>query len=443
MKFKDDLDVTHAPLQDLIELVIDYRGKTPKKLGGDFVESGIPVISAIHIKRGKIIWEERERFVSPEMYEKWMKEPLKKGDVLLTSEAPLGEVALVPSDDELVLSQRLFALRTKKELLDSRFLMYFFQSAIGQEALKSRSSGSTVIGIRQAELLKIEIPIPPLSEQKAIGDFLETLDSLISVNEQIAKNLEEIAQVFFKSWFIDFEPVKAKMAGQPPEGMDAVTAALFPNSFAESELGPIPDCWEVHAADSIFDVGIGRTPPRKESKWFCSGKVEVPWVSIRDMGTFQVFSQETSESLTQSAVEKFRVPVVPENTVLMSFKLTVGKLCITDRPLVTNEAIAHFKLKSQSPLDSYFTYLWIKNLDVATLDSTSSIGTATNSGVIRKIKFLVPQNDILAKFRETVSPLFEQIKLLQQQTANLVNIRDALLPRLISGELQIPDEMLV
>jgi type I restriction enzyme S subunit len=161
------------------------------------------------------------------------------------------------------------------------------------------------------------------------------------------------------------------------------------------------------------------------------------------MGTFETYSHGTNEGLTQAAVDKFKVPVVPENTVLMSFKLTVGKLCISDTDLVTNEAIAHFKISEDSPLNTLYTYLWLSNLDMGSLDSTSSIGTATNSGVIKQIKFLVPPQELLGIFHNKVSPIFSQLKLLRKQTTNLVLLRDSLLPRLISGELQIPEEMLV
>jgi type I restriction enzyme S subunit len=126
----------------------------------------------------------------------------------------------------------------------------------------------------------------------------------------------------------------------------------------------------------------------------------------------------------------------------MSFKLTVGKLCISDVDLVTNEAIAHFRISQSSPLNTFYTYLWLSNLDMGSLDSTSSIGTATNSGVIKQIKFLVPPMGLLDNFDDKVSSIFSQLKLLRKQTTNLVLLRDALLPRLISGELQIPEEML-
>jgi type I restriction enzyme, S subunit len=160
------------------------------------------------------------------------------------------------------------------------------------------------------------------------------------------------------------------------------------------------------------------------------------------MGTFETCSHGTNEALTLDAVKRFKVPLVPENTVLMSFKLTVGKLCITDRELVTNEAIAHFRITDKSPIESFYTYLWLSNIEMGNLDSTSSIGTATNSGVIKQIKFLVPTKRVLACFLNTVNPVFYELKALRRQSSNLIQLRDSLLPRLISGELQIPEEML-
>jgi type I restriction enzyme S subunit len=231
MKFEPEIAYAVVPLAELIELIIDHRGKTPKKLGGDFTDSGVPVISAIHIKNGQIQWDERERYVSPEMFKKWMPIKLRKDDVLLTSEAPLGETALVPSDDDLVLSQRLFAIRCNKESLDPTYFKYFLTSPGGQIVLSDRASGSTVVGIRQAELLQIAVPHPDIKIQRIIGKLLLSLDAKIQANSQLSKTLEDIAQTIFKSWFIDFDPVKAKMAGGKPAGMDTATAELFPDSM--------------------------------------------------------------------------------------------------------------------------------------------------------------------------------------------------------------------
>lgn len=185
------MKVDTIPLGELLDVIVDHRGKTPKKLGGDFSQSGVKVISAIHIKDGRINWSERERFVSPEMFERWMPVRLLQGDVLLTSEAPLGEVTQVPSDEPLVLSQRLFALRGKSDRLDNGYLRYFLTSPTGQAALQNRATGTTVVGIRQSELLKVEVPVPPIDAQRRIAGVLEDLDHLIELNQRLAATLDE------------------------------------------------------------------------------------------------------------------------------------------------------------------------------------------------------------------------------------------------------------
>lgn len=177
-------------LGDLLEVIIDHRGKTPKKLGGvDFTDSGVPVISAIHIKNGWINWDERRRYVPQWMFERWMPVRLRAGDVLLTSEAPLGEVAQVENDGDLVLSQRLFALRGKRGILDSTYLRYFLQSSEGQRRLLHRASGTTVFGIRQAELIRVKVPVPPIEEQQRIAGVLSALDDLIDTNRDLCNRL--------------------------------------------------------------------------------------------------------------------------------------------------------------------------------------------------------------------------------------------------------------
>lgn len=186
---------SERPLGILLEELIDHRGKTPKKLGGtDFVDEGVPVVSAVHIKDGRVQWTAREqRYVPHWMFEKWMPVRLRKGDVLLTSEAPLGAVAQVPSDDDLVLSQRLFALRGKAGVLDSSFLRYFLESPTGQHRLAARATGTTASGIRQSQLVQVEVPLPLWDEQRRIAAVLEVLDDLVETNRRSVAALRALA----------------------------------------------------------------------------------------------------------------------------------------------------------------------------------------------------------------------------------------------------------
>jgi type I restriction enzyme S subunit len=428
MTFNDSLFTTN--LWDLA----DYTNGRPTK-PSELVKQGIPIIKIAELSRGI---SAQTNMVSRQVVDP--KHIVRAGDLLFAWSGTIGIHTY--KGPESALNQHIFKV-VAKDFIDQAYLRYLLEEQLKVLQGFVEEKKTTMGHVTIANLKTVEVSIPAdLNKQRRIASYIESIDNLLNVEQQKGKTLEAIAQTIFKSWFIDFDPVKAKMAGEKPAGMDAATAALFPNSMEESELGSIPKGWEVNPAAELFEVGIGRTPPRKEPQWFCKGTEGIPWVSIRDMGTYETYSHGTNEGLTQAAVEKFKVPIVPENTVLMSFKLTVGKLCISDADLVTNEAIAHFRISEDSPLNTFYTYLWLSNLDMGSLDSTSSIGIATNSGVIKQIKFLVPPQELLESFHEKVSPIFSQLKLLRKQTTNLCLIRDSLLPRLISGELQIPDEML-
>jgi type I restriction enzyme S subunit len=428
MKFDDSLITTN--LWDLA----DYTNGRPTK-PSELVKQGLPVIKIAELSRGITAQTNMvlRNAVDP-------KHIVCAGDLLF---AWSGTIGIHTYDGpEAALNQHIFKV-VAKDFIDQTYLRYLLEEQLKVLQGFVEEKKTTMGHVTIANLKTVEVSIPKdLTKQRCIASYLESLDNSLNLYRRKGKTLEVVAQTIFKSWFIDFDPVKAKMAGEKPSGMDAATAALFPDSLEETELGLVPSGWNVKPAADLFEVGIGRTPPRKEPEWFCKGTEGIPWVSIRDMGTFETYSHATNEGLTQAAVDKFKVPVVPENTVLMSFKLTVGKLCISDVDLVTNEAIAHFRISQSSPLNTFYTYLWLSNLDMGSLDSTSSIGTATNSGVIRQIKFLVPPKGLLDNFHDKVSSIFSQLKLLRKQTTNLVLLREALLPRLISGELQIPKEIL-
>jgi type I restriction enzyme S subunit len=405
----------------------------------EWLSSGMPVVKIKNIKDGIIMLEDCA-FVSEKTARRAKDFAAQGGDILISLTGYVGQVGRVLPRDYVLVNQRVGFVRPDHPH-ETDYIYYLLRFLRPQ--IEELGTGTAQANVAPKDIMKLSIPVIPKESRAVVGNLLNNLDKRIGANNDLSKTLEDIAQTIFKSWFIDFDAVKAKMAGEKPVGMDAATAALFPDSMEESELGLVPKGWDVKPAADLFQVGIGRTPPRKEPQWFCQGTEGIPWVSIRDMGTFETYSHGTNEGLTQAAVDKFKVPVVPENTVLMSFKLTVGKLCISDTDLVTNEAIAHFKISEDSPLNTLYTYLWLSNLDMGSLDSTSSIGTATNSGVIKQIKFLVPPQELLGIFHNKVSPIFSQLKLLRKQTTNLVLLRDSLLPRLISGELQIPEEMLV
>ena len=238
------------PLADCLDALIDYRGKTPEK-----TDSGIPLITAKIIKAGRI--ETPTEFIAFDNYDTWMRRGIPQaGDVVLTVEAPLGEVAQL-GPEKIALAQRVVTLRGKQGLLDSTYLRYLLQSDETQAQLKSRATGTTVLGIKQSELRKVMIEVPPLTFQMNAATTLKALDDRITLLRETNATLEAIAQALFKSWFVDFDPVRAKMQGRVPDGMDEDTAALFPDGFEESELGLVPRGWRLTPFGELLTHTIG------------------------------------------------------------------------------------------------------------------------------------------------------------------------------------------
>jgi type I restriction enzyme S subunit len=349
---------------------------------------------------------------------------------------------------------------TGSDEVSTDYLHYFLQSA----DIQSYLTGAVMPKLTQGNLNRVPVRYPEPEHQKSIVRVLGSLDAKIDINRRINQTLEAIAQAIFKSWFVDFDPVKAKIAalqegrdplraamsaisGKPDGELDALppeqfdqlgaVAALFPDEIEETNLGEIPKGWRFQPAEALAEVGIGKTPPRKEPQWFTEGEGDWRWVSIKDMGARGVFQQSASEYLTAEAVSRFNVRVVPDRTVLLSFKLTIGRVAITDGQMVTNEAIAHFKLPREAAVSSEYLYLYLKDFDYSTLGSTSSIADAVNSKTIREMHVTVPSDGLVERFTEAVAPLFEEIRNRQNEIASLGLTRDALLPKLLSGELEV------
>jgi type I restriction enzyme S subunit len=249
------------------------------------------------------------------------------------------------------------------------------------------------------------------------------------------KTLEATARAIFKDWFVDFGPTRAKQEGHAAYLVPEIWS-LFPHRLdAEGK----PEGWEIKRLDTGFDVRIGRTPPRKETQHFVSSSSGRPWLSIKTMGELQVFAFRSEEDLTEGAVASFRVPLIKAETVIVSFKLTVGRVAIAANDMHSNEAIANLVPNSQSSPGPEYTYFFMKAFDYNKLGSTSSIATAVNSDSIRSIKMLFPLAQSVAGFNRVVSPALQRIKLNCGENRTLAQTRDFLLPKLMSGEVRVKD----
>lgn len=348
------------------------------------------------------------------------KKTFKNGDILYSEIRPINRrFARIDFDAEgYVASTKIMVLRNKSNELTTDYIYYYLTSDKILKFLQNQaeSRSGTFPQITFKNIYELQIAIRSKNNQNKIISILKGLDKKIEINNKIIENLEEQAQAIFKSWFVDFEPFQD-------------------GDFVESEIGMIPEGWEVKKVKEICDLKIGRTPPRKESEWF-SKKNGIKWVSIKDMGNSEIYISETSEYLKEEAIENFRIPIAKEGTLLLSFKLTVGRIAISLEDMCTNEAIAQF---SNSKIDTLYLYLYFKNFKFDKLGNTSSIGNAVNSKIIKEIKILNPEQKILLKFLEIIKPINENIKNLIIQNKKIEEIRDSLLPKLMSGEIDLSD----
>ena len=349
------------------------------------------------------------------------KKAFRKGDILYSEIRPANKrfcfVDFEPKD--YIASTKLMVLRAHEDV-DPQYLYQLLRSndTLAQLQMLAESRSGTFPQITYSELSNIKISLPSQKTQKNIVSILSSLDRKIELNNKINADLEEMAQAIFKNWFVDFEPFKD-------------------GKFVDSELGMIPEGWKVGRADDFYQINIGKTPPRKEHKWFSTNPADKIWVSIANMGNSGIFISDSSEYLTKEAVDSYNIIMVPRNTILLSFKLTVGRVAIADKELTTNEAIARFILSDDKYME--YLYLYLKNFDYNSLGSTSSIATAVNSKTIKGMQMLQPSDKIIDAFHIQVNPIFEKIRSLTKENSRLSLLRDTLLPRLMSGEIEVPE----
>ena len=360
---------------------------------GNITDNRIDSIQYIDVKSDKLPSRARRK--------------VKKDSIIYSTVRPnQRHFGIIKSQPENFLVSTGFAvIDADAQVLDADFIYYLLTQSTLVEALHAIAEQSTSAypSIKPSDIEDLEIEIPDLATQKKIADALGSLDRKIKQNTEINENLLQQAQALYREMFVNKTNIQRKIC----------------------------------RAEEYFDIAIGKTPPRKEHQWFTTNPSDVTWVSISDMGSCGTYISRSSEQLTQDAVDKFNIKVIPNNTVLLSFKLTVGRIAITHGEMTTNEAIAHFK--TDKPFINEYLYCYLKDFNYQTMGSTSSIATAVNSKIIKAMPFVIPADDEISRFHSVAGPMFEQILNNQLENDSLAGIRDALLPKLMSGKLDVAD----
>ncbi|MEU1899137.1 restriction endonuclease subunit S [Nocardiopsis dassonvillei] len=372
-------------LGESLEVLIDHRGRTPKKLGGDFTQAGVPVISA-QIVSGGYVDTSSARNISEEMWQKWMPIKTTKNDVILTSEAPLGRCALIPDKAPYALGQRVFGLRGKKGILDSRFLYFALQSPFMQDQLISRSSGTTVFGIRQAELVKVQVPDPGFMQQQAIAAVLGSLDDKIAVNDHIIAKLSELS-----------------------------TAAFL--SSHPKHMVSIPD---------VSHVTMGQSPPGDTYNETAEG---LPFYQgTKDFGFRFPGKRVWCTAAARRASAK---------DVLVSVRAPVGTINVATEECGIGRGLAavrstthpHTLLQALSADKS----IWLP------YEKEGTVFGSINKKQFSKLEIPWPEDSSLDEIEERLQSLDDLLAQYTAESRMLAELRDTLLPQLMSGKLRVKD----
>ena len=415
------------PLEDCMDAVIDYRGKTPKKKA-----HGVPLITAKVVKGGRI--ETPNEFIAFDDYEAWMRRGIPKaGDVVVTTEAPLGEVAQL-GPERVALAQRLIALRGKTGVLDNGFLKFLMQSGDVQKQLRARASGTTVLGVKQSELRKVLLSLPPFCEQRVIAHILGTLDDKIELNRKMSETLEAMARTLFKSWFVDFDPVRAKTAGEKPVGLADDIAALFPDRLVDSDLGEIPEGWSVTTLGDAFDLNPKRT--------LAKGTI-APYLDMANTPT----TGHVPDQIIQRAFSSGS-RFINGDTLLARITpcLENGKAAFVD--FLGDKAVGwgsteFIVMRPKAKLPEYFGYLLARYEPFKTHAIASMSGTSGRQRVqpdsLATWELVLPSEAVAMAFGQFVEPMRALIAAASEEIRVVRSIRDLLLPRLISGKLRVSE----
>ncbi len=407
---------TECHLGDVVSLTIDHRGLTPKKLGGDWSDKGYRALSAKNIKTGRIVQPESIRFVDEKMYHRWMPEEICRGDILITSEAPFGEILKWNSDEKIVLSQRLFGIRVK-QTFDADYIYYYMTSDRFQGEMHARATGTTVIGLRQPELMKCKVRFPKIETQKKISSILRTIDQRIEINEKINNNLSKQIRTLCTAWLIEYAPF----------GYEC------------------PDDWELTPLSSIARFVGGYSYKGEELQ-----ESTIAMATIKNFERKGGFKLDGYKELVPSGKLK------PEHHAAL-FDTLVAHTDLTQNADVIGNAEPVLSLSGYE--DIIFSMDLVKVLPntpdiskflIAAMLQTQQfkshcLGYVNGTTVLHLSKKALPEyslilpNDLslLKPLDEAVTAMYKQMAQNIDENENLANLRDGLLLRLMSGELDV------
>ena len=403
-------------LGDCVEAVIDNRGKSaPTKPLGEFPLLEINSIGGYYPNYSVI-----RKYVDKVTYSTWFRSghPIC-GDILVPTVGTIGIISIM-DNHKACIAQNLIALRTKKDI-SNIFIYYFLKSPIVKKQLINLDIGGVQPSIKVPHLLNLSISLPEKDIQHKIASILSSLDDKIEVNRKINENLEQQAQALFKSWFVDFEPFK----DQP---------------FVESELGMIPKGWRVGTLDEIGDVIGGSTPSKAKPEYYTDNGIA--WLTPKDLSISNAkFTSNGEIDITPEGYNSCSTKLMPKGSVLFSSRAPIGYITIAKNEICTNQG---FKSVVPGYAGTAFIYCYLKYAtpDIENMATGSTFKEASGS-LMKSLQVVMAPKEVLDSFEECLKPIFAEQECLEDESRRLAELRDTLLPRLMSGELKVQNSDLI
>jgi type I restriction enzyme S subunit len=366
------------------------------------------------------------------------KKSIRRNDILFSEIRPANGrwVYVNEAADDFVVSTKLMVIRSKTEEILPKYLYQFLTSKETSGWLQhlAESRSGTFPQITFDQIAALDIPLPPLPEQRAIAHIIGTIDDLIELNREANELLEEMARALFKSWFVDFDPVRAKLEGRPPAGMDAATAALFPDHFQDSELGQIPKGWEVGRMSDIVSLGRVAVNP---------GKYPTEVFDHYSLPAFDVGRSPKSEIGSTIMSNKFLVE--PDAVLLSKLNPHIPRVWLPDlnaerRSVCSTEFMVARAIAgaSREYLFSLFTNPSFANVYGTLVSGTTGSHQRIGPDSFIAMQIVAPPVSVIKAFTDSVCPIFDTIHSNLRESRDLATLRDTLLPKLLSGEITVP-----
>jgi type I restriction enzyme S subunit len=400
----------------------------------DYVSEGIPSIMPANIIGGRVLEDGIARITESDA-QRLAKYLVQKGDIVYSRRGDVEKCALITeSESGWLCGTGCLRIRLGKDVVDPLFAFHFLSHPESKAWISRHAVGATMPNLNTGILSDVPFLLPSSMEQKAIAHILGTLDDKIELDQKMNRTLEEISKAIFKSWFVDFDPVRAKAEGRPT-GLPPEISDLFPDELVNSEIGEIPKGWEVYRFTDTFEFSSGGTPKTSVEEYW-SGNI--PWFSIADLNASSPWVTKTEKSITELGLSKCSAKLINSGTTIVTARGTVGKVALAGQDMAINQSCYAMAAASGYP----YTWLYLQTLalvDQLRANAHGSVFDTITRNTFEQFLVLSAPKTVFSAFAETTSPLFERMRTADLESKTLCELRDTLLPKLISGELRIPD----